>query len=191
MMKVNDATLKLIKEFEGFRSTWYRDPVGVWTIGYGHTDSAGSPKYATSKNMKLTEAEASAILQRDLERYEADVARLVRVPLNENQHGALVSFTYNLGAGNLGSSTLLRKLNAGDYAGAAAEFPRWNKAGGKELAGLTRRRAAEQALFLRPAKATSARPPAKPTPAITGQTKGLVYIIAALAAAVAAYLGVK
>ena len=75
---------------------------------------------------------------------------MVKVPLNENQHGALVSFTYNLGAGNLGSSTLLRKLNAGDYAGAAAEFPRWNKAGGKELAGLTRRRAAEKALFEKP-----------------------------------------
>ena len=149
-MKTNAAGLALIKEFEGFVPTWYRDPVGVWTIGYGHTDSAGSPKYATSKNMKLTEAEASAILQRDLERYEADVARLVRVPLNENQHGALVSFTYNLGAGNLGSSTLLRKLNAGDYAGAAAEFPRWNKAGGKVLAGLTRRREAERALFEKP-----------------------------------------
>lgn len=193
-MKTNAAGLALIKEFEGFVPTWYPDPAHGWkvpTIGYGHTDSAGSPKYATSKNMKLTEAEASAILQRDLERYEADVARLVKMPLNENQHGGLVSFTYNLGAGNLGSSTLLRKLNAGDYAGAAAEFPRWNKAGGKVLAGLTRRRAAEQALFLRPAKASSARPPAKPTPAITGQTKGLVYIIAALAAAAAVFFGVR
>lgn len=191
-MKTNAAGLALIKEFEGFVPTWYRDPVGVWTIGYGHTDSAGSPKYATSKNMKLTEAEASAILQRDLERYEADVARLVKVPLNENQHGGLVSFTYNLGAGNLGSSTLLRKLNAGDYAGAAAEFPRWNKAGGKVLAGLTRRRAAEQALFVRPVTASSARPPSKPASAISGETKGGIYIIIAGAVAALAYFfGVK
>ena len=75
----------------------------------------------------------------------------VKVPLNPNQFGALTSFTYNLGAGNLRSSTLLRKLNAGDYAGAAAEFARWNKAGGKVLKGLTRRRAAERALFEKPA----------------------------------------
>ena len=154
-MKTNAAGLALIKEFEGFVPTWYKDPVGVWTIGYGHTDNAGSPKYATSKTMILSEAEATAILQRDLGQYEDSVARLVKVPLNENQHGALVSFTYNLGAGNLGSSTLLRKLNAGDYAGAAAEFPRWNKAGGKELAGLTRRRAAEQALFEKPVSVIS------------------------------------
>ena len=149
-MKTNAEAVQLIKDFEGFVPKWYRDPVGVWTIGYGHTDSAGSPKWATSKTMILSEAEATAILQRDLGQYEDSVARLVKVPLNENQHGALVSFTYNLGAGNLAQSTLLRKLNAGDYAGAAAEFPRWNKAGGKELAGLTRRRAAEKALFEKP-----------------------------------------
>uniref|UniRef100_UPI000225FC22 lysozyme n=1 Tax=Paracoccus sp. TRP TaxID=412597 RepID=UPI000225FC22 len=98
----------------------------------------------------ITKADARTILTRDLPRYEADVTRLVRVPLNENQFGALVSFTYNLGAGNLTSSTLLRKLNAGDYAGAAAEFPTWNKAGGKVLNGLVRRRAAERALFEKP-----------------------------------------
>lgn len=154
-MKTNAEAVQLIKDFEGFVPKWYRDPVGVWTIGYGHTDSAGSPKYATSKTMVLSEAEGTAILQRDLGQYEDAVARLVKVPLNENQHGALVSFTYNLGEGNLGQSTLLRKLNAGDYAGAAAEFPRWNKAGGKELAGLTRRRAAEQALFEKPVSVIS------------------------------------
>ena len=159
-MKVNDAGLTLIKDFEGFRSNWYLDPVGVWTIGYGHTDSAGSPKYSTSKGLKLTEAEATAILARDLARYEADVTRLVKVPLNENQFGALVSFTYNLGAGNLASSTLLRKLNAGDYTGAAGEFPKWVKAGGKTLNGLVRRRAAEQALFKRP---VGSRPQPRPT----------------------------
>lgn len=150
-MKTNAAGVQLIKDFEGFVPKWYRDPVGVWTIGYGHTDSAGSPKHATSANMVLSEAEGTAILQRDLGQYEAAVDRLVKVPLNENQYAALVSFTYNLGAGNLGSSTLLRKLNAGDYEGAANEFARWNKAGGKVLNGLVRRRAAEKALFVKPA----------------------------------------
>lgn len=150
-MKTNDAALALICEFEGFMPRWYRDPVGVWTIGYGHTDSAGYPRYADDKGLVLTEADARTILARDLGQYERAVSEAVKVSLNENQFGALVSFTYNLGAGNLRSSTLLRKLNAGDYAGAAAEFGRWNKAGGRVLAGLTRRRAAERALFEKPA----------------------------------------
>ena len=190
-MKTNAAALALIQDFEGFRPTWYRDPVGVWTLGYGHTDAAGSPKYATSKNLTLTEAEGAAILQRDLERYEADVLRLVKVPLTDNQFGALVSFTYNLGAGNLGSSTLLRKLNAGDYAGAANEFPKWNRGGGKVMTGLVRRRAAEQALFNKPSRipVSDARPPAKPQP--TSSTTGPIAIIVGIALAVAAYFGVK
>lgn len=160
-MQTNDAGLALIKQSEGFMSRWYPDPAHGWavpTIGYGHTDAAGAPKFASDKDLALTEAEATAILQRDLAKYEADVRRLVKVPLNENQFSALVSFTYNLGAGNLGSSTLLRKLNAGDYAGAAAEFGRWNKAGGKALAGLTKRRAAERALFETPAAAPTPDP---------------------------------
>lgn len=154
-MKTNAAGVALIKEFEGFVPRWYLDPVGVWTIGYGHTDAAGSPKRATSPNLVLTEAEATAILQRDLVQYEDAVKRAVRVPINENQFAALVSFTYNLGAGSLGRSTLLRKLNDGDYAGAADEFPRWNKAGGRVLNGLVRRRAAERDLFLRPVRGLS------------------------------------
>ena len=85
-------------------------------------------------------------MQRDLVQYEDAVKRAVRVPVNENQFAALVSFTYNIGAGSLSRSTLLRKLNDGDYAGAADEFPRWNKAGGRVLNGLVRRRAAEREL---------------------------------------------
>lgn len=146
-MAVNQEALDLIKHFEGLVKKWYRDPVGVWTIGYGHTDSAGHPRHRDDPGLTLTDRDAEIILQRDLGQYEAAVQGAVKVPLNENQYGALVSFTYNLGPGNLRSSTLLRKLNAGDYAGAAAEFPRWNKAGGKVLQGLVRRRAAEQALF--------------------------------------------
>nr|WP_217645904.1 lysozyme [Paracoccus homiensis] len=158
--------------------------MGVWTCCYGHTDAAGDPKHAATKNKRFSQSEADEILRRDLGRYEADVARLVKVPLNENQHAALVSFTYNLGAGNLGSSTLLRKLNAGDYAGAAAEFPRWNKAGGKVLAGLTRRRKAEQTLFNKPVSRTITAP-ATNSPALAGG------VIAAIVALVAAYLGLK
>lgn len=147
-MKANDAALALIREYEGLRTTAYRDPVGIWTIGYGHTDAAGTPK--VTSGLSITASEAAEILRRDLGQYEEAVSRRVTVPLNENQFGALVSFTFNLGAANLGSSTLLRKLNAGDYDGAAAEFGKWNRAGGKVLAGLTRRRAAERALFEQP-----------------------------------------
>lgn len=172
-MKTNAAGVALIKEFEGFVPKWYPDPVGVWTIGYGHTDSAGSPKWATSKTMTLTEAEGTAILQRDLGQYEAAVTRAVKVPLNENQFAALVSFTYNLGAGNLNQSTLLRKLNAGDYDGAAGEFARWNKAGGKVLNGLVRRRAAERALFEKRVSVMDAVRPA-PKPTAAGAPPGLL-----------------
>ena len=93
---------------------------------------------------------AGCFLKRDLAQYERAVTDAVRVKLTENQFGALVSFTYNLGPGNLRSSTLLRKLNAGDYAGAAGEFGKWVKAGGRTLNGLVRRRAAERALFEKP-----------------------------------------
>lgn len=189
-MKTSAAALELIREFEGFVPRWYRDPVGVWTIGYGHTDAAGSPKHATSANMVLSEEEGSAILQRDLGQYEAAVTRAVKVPLNENQFGALVSFTYNLGAGNLNSSTLVKKLNAKDYKGAAAEFARWNKAGGKVLNGLVRRRAAEKALFERP---VSRKPPVYDAVPASGASsgKGIAIAVGAIFAAVAAWLGFK
>ena len=147
---VNDATLKLITEFEGFVPNWYPDSAHGWkvpTVAYGHTDAAGEPKYAATKNKTFTVAEGLEMLRRDLGQYESSVKKYVKVPLNANQLGALVSFTYNLGEANLASSTLLRKLNAGDYDGAAAEFARWNRANGKIMAGLTRRRLAEAALF--------------------------------------------
>lgn len=181
-MKTNAAALALIQEFEGFRASWYSDPVGVKTIGYGHTDAAGHPRYADNKALVLTKADAQIVLSRDLGQYEAAVTKAVTVPLNENQFGALVSFTYNLGAGNLQSSTLLRKLNAGDYAGAGAEFPRWNKAGGRVLAGLTRRRAAERALFEKP---VATAPQTTTTEAPSGG------IIAAIAAFFTAIFGGK
>ncbi|MGR2664258.1 lysozyme [Chromobacterium haemolyticum] len=141
-MKTSNAGIMLIKSFEGLKLVAYKCPAGIWTIGYGHTGPDVTP------GQVITQAQADALLARDLERFEAGVSRLVSVQLNQNQFDALVSFAYNLGLGALQGSTLLRLLNAGDYAGAAAQFPRWNKASGKELPGLTRRRAAEQALFL-------------------------------------------
>lgn len=151
-MAVNAAALALIKNAEGFADHWYPDPAHGWkvpTVGYGHTDAAGAPFYADTKGKRFTEDEASAILLRDLEAYEDDVRDLVKVPLNENQHGALTSFTYNLGKGNLAKSTLLKKLNRGDYEGAAKEFGKWVNAAGKPLPGLVKRREAERKLFLK------------------------------------------
>ncbi|MBF2035158.1 MAG: lysozyme [Leptolyngbyaceae cyanobacterium T60_A2020_046] len=144
--QINADGLLLIKTFEGCELRAYQDSVGVWTIGYGHTSMAGPP--TVTPGMTITEAEAEAILRRDLGKFEAGVRDLVKVPLNSNQFSALVSFSFNVGLGALGGSTMLRKLNAGDYAGAANEFPRWVRAGGQTLPGLVRRRNAEQALFL-------------------------------------------
>ncbi|WP_104097390.1 lysozyme [Stutzerimonas kunmingensis] len=139
-MHISQKGLDLIKSFEGLRLSAYKCPADVWTIGYGAT--AG-----VKAGQTITKERAEELLREDVKRFEGYVERLVKVPLTQGQHDALTSFVYNLGAGNLSNSTLLRLLNAGDYAGAAAQFDRWNKAGGKVLAGLVRRRAAERALF--------------------------------------------
>lgn len=146
---ITNEALELIKKSEGLRLYAYIDAVGVWTIGYGHTSAAGEPK--VTKGMRISKEEAESILIDDLKRvYIPAVSRNVKVPLNPNQFGALVSFTYNLGEGNLQKSTLLKKLNKGDYKGAAAEFPKWVKGGGKTLPGLVTRRKAERKLFEKP-----------------------------------------
>jgi lysozyme len=145
-MKTNEAGISLIKSFEGCRLTAYQCPAKKWTIGYGHTGKVdGKP---ITKGMCITKEKAITLLKEDLESFEKLVGKLVKVKLSENQFAALVSFTYNIGAGNLKRSTLLKKLNTEDYLGAAAEFIKWNKAGGIVLAGLTRRRKEEQKLFL-------------------------------------------
>ena len=145
-MQTSDKGIALIKEFEGCKLTAYQDSVGVWTIGYGWTQPVdGKPIRA---GMTIKQETAERLLKTGMVSYESDVSRLGKVGLTQGQFDALVSFTYNLGARSLSTSTLLRKLNAGDYAGAADEFLRWNKAGGKVLNGLTRRREAERALFL-------------------------------------------
>ena len=162
-MKTSDRGVALIKAHEGLRLSAYTDPVGVWTIGYGHTTAAGPPK--VERGMKITEAGADAILRQDLAKFERYVTDAVKVPLSQNEFDALVSFTFNLGPSNLRSSTLLRKLNAGDRAGAADEFLKWTKAGGKTLPGLVKRREAERALFRTPM--VDPRPPTpKPVPVI-------------------------
>jgi lysozyme len=161
---INQAGLELIKSFEGILDgdpttvniDPYLDPIGIWTIGWGHAISVGGKFLRGKENRKaardlypggITLEQAEQLLRGDLLDTCRDVAALVKVPLTDNQFAALVSFGFNVGCGNLGKSTLLRKLNGKDYAGAAAEFARWNKAGGKVLGGLTRRRAAEAALF--------------------------------------------
>jgi len=142
-MQISDQGLQLVKQSEGFRSAVYLDPVGLPTVGYGHLLKQGE-----SFPNGVTEAQATDLLRADVSSAENAVSSLVTVPLTQGQFDALVDFTYNLGAGNLKSSTLLKLLNAGNYQGAADEFPKWNKAGGKVLPGLTIRRQAERSLFL-------------------------------------------
>ena len=141
LRQINSIGLRLIKSFEGLRLKAYQDAVRVWTIGYGTTRGV-------KPGMVITEAQAEQLLREDVRNFEQAVNSAVKAPINDNQFSALVSFSYNVGAGALRSSTLLKLLNQGDYLGAANQFPRWNKAGGRVLAGLTRRRNAERALFL-------------------------------------------
>lgn len=142
-MKTSSNGRALIRNAEGDKLTAYYCPAGVLTIGVGHTGPDVKP------GMRITQAESDALLSADLAKFEKTVMRAVTVPLTQNQFDALVSFTYNLGEGNLRSSTLLKRVNASDFRGAAAEFAKWNKASGRALAGLTTRRAAEAALFLK------------------------------------------
>lgn len=137
--------VEMTKNFEGCRLEAYQDQVGVWTIGYGHT-------LGVKPGDVWSQQDADIWLERDLERAMDYVAELVKVPLDDHQWYALVDFVFNLGHGALYGSTLLLKLNRGDYAGAALEFPKWNKvrinASLMPSTGLTRRRLAEQAMFL-------------------------------------------
>lgn len=139
-MKTGQAGLHLIKTFEGLKLNAYLCPAKVWTIGYGTTKGV-------EPGMAITAAKAEELLSDDLRRFEDTVNTSVAVPITQNQFDALVSLAYNIGSGAFRASTLLRKLNAKDYAGAAEQFPRWNKANRKVLAGLTRRREAERKLF--------------------------------------------
>jgi len=144
-MKTGTKGIKLLKSFEGWRSKAYRDSVGVWTIGYGHTSMAGPPK--VTPNMTITKAQGEAILKKDLKKYEKAVNDYVRVQLTQEQFDALVSFCYNVGPGNFKKSSVLRYVNARKFDDVPSRLMLWNKAGGKVLRGLTRRRAAEGELW--------------------------------------------
>lgn len=154
-MKTSAQGRKFIESFEGLILKAYDDhndhvvevgqhAIGVLTIGYGHTDAAGPPKVYVGQ--QITQTDADNILASDLASVEIEVNQLVKVPLNQNQYDALVSFQFNTGA--LGKSTLLKVLNEKNYDAAADDFLAWDHAGGVKLAGLTRRRTEERKMFL-------------------------------------------
>lgn len=148
-MQVSDAGINLIKSFEGFRSKAYPDPKSggaPYTIGYGTTKyTSGAP---VKPGDSVTPGQAELYLREDVKKFANSVDALVTAPLKQCQYDALVSFVYNLGATNFRTSTLLKKLNARDYKGAADEFLRWVSPGSSVEAGLRRRRTAERDLFL-------------------------------------------
>lgn len=146
MMKASKDAVTLIKHFEGCRLKAYPDPGSAdgkpWTIGYGHTGRD------VVKGLRWTQAQADAALAQDVARFAGEVEGLIKVSVTQSQLDALVSFAYNVGLGALAGSTLLRLLNTHDHDGASRQFARWNKNSGQVMRGLTRRRAAESALFL-------------------------------------------
>ncbi|CAI1182868.1 lysozyme [Serratia proteamaculans] len=145
-MQVSSKGISLIKRFEGCKLNAYQDSVGVWTIGYGWTQPVDGRKIGPG--MAIDQATAERLLKCGLVQYEQGVNQLVKVIITQGQFDALVSFAYNLGLRSLSTSTLLRKLNAGDKQGAADEFGKWVNAGGVRLNGLVKRREAERELFL-------------------------------------------
>lgn len=132
--------LALIKKFEGCELEAYQCSAGVWTIGYGHTKDV-------VEGMTISKEEAEQMLVDELHEYENYINEYVNVALSQNQFDALVSWVYNLGPANLKASTMLKVLNSGKYEDVPAQIKRWNKAGGKVLEGLIRRREAEACLF--------------------------------------------
>jgi len=164
---INDAGLRLIQNSEGLRLTAYQDSVGVWTIGYGHTEGV-------KPGQSISEPKALAFLRADVGWAEAAVEKLVTVPLTPGQFSALVSFVFNLGAGALEESTLLKLLNQGHYVEAAGEFGKWVFAGGQVLEGLVIRRNKERQLFLDDTKLPSAKPKQVPEHRIPDLSKASV-----------------
>ena len=139
-MRTGDEGIALIRHFEGCRLDAYLCPAGVWTIGYGHTKGV-------KEGETIDQEAAEAFLIEDLEEFEGYVTEMVEVPLSQSQFDALVSWTFNLGPGNLERSTLLAKLNQREYTDVPFEIKRWTRAGGVILPGLVKRRDAEAALF--------------------------------------------
>ena len=139
-MKISEEGLSLIKKFEGCELKAYQDSVDVWTIGYGHTKGV-------EDGQEITQEEAEEMLASELDEYEGYLNDLVECDLEQCQFDALVAWVYNLGPTNLRSSTMLKRLNSNDLEDVPNQIKRWNKAGGKVLNGLVRRREAEALLF--------------------------------------------
>lgn len=157
-MKISDKAKEMIKHHEGVRFKPYRCPALLWTIGVGHVlypaqaklklDERNAVPLNSEDNRIWTPEEVNSLLGKDLARFEQGVARLCPTSVNNQNHfDALVSFSFNLGLGSLQKSALRMKYNRGDIQGAAEEMRKWNKAGGKVLAGLTKRRNEEAALL--------------------------------------------
>ncbi len=146
-MKTSESGIGLIKHFESLSLVPYKCPAGKWTTGYGSCFYAdGTP--VREGDPALTEDQALTLLRNTLRQYEDEVNRSVKVALTQDQYDALVDLCYNIGCSNFRTSTLLRKLNEGNYGAAASQFERWNQGGGKVLPGLVKRRAAERSLFM-------------------------------------------
>jgi lysozyme len=185
-MKMTSKGLALIKRYEGFRSRAYRDAVGVWTIGYGHTSRAGPPN--VSAGMVISRKQAEKILTRDIDRFARTIRPMIKVDLTNEQFSALVSFAYNVGPAGFARSSVLKAVNAGQFDNVPHRLSLWVKAGGRTLKGLVRRRAAEGELFIkskpsgekrkhRPVKPVHGKPPEKSTTilaAIVSALAGLV-----------------
>ena len=148
--EISENGIKLLKEFEGEILKGYLDAVGLLTVGVGHLVLAGEPY---KLGQKITAEESNNLLKKDLDRFENFLNSVIKVQINQNQFDALLSLCFNIGQRNFQNSSVLRKLNAGNYAAAAAAFKLWNKArkNGRliVLKGLVRRRAAEMELFLK------------------------------------------
>lgn len=159
--------LALIQHFEGLYLTAYRCPSGVWTIGYGHTGLRHNDG-TVHAGRRVTEAEAQKLLAHDMLYFCDGVEKLllprVRAELNDNQFGALVSFAFNCGLGNLTRSTLLQRVNSRRYTECQAEFLKWTRSNGRILRGLIRRRQSEANLFALPTGAATERAMRMPLP---------------------------
>lgn len=173
--------LALIRRHEGYRKTAYRCPAGVWTVGYGHTSMAGPPPVFAG--LEVSRAQANEILARDVEAVARQVTALLKVPLASQEFSALVSFAFNVGIGNFAKSSVLKAVNAGDFAAVPRRLQLWTKAGGKVLPGLIRRRAAEAELFVGEAESGLGRLPVEPVEGkpVYGSTTNLAVVISALA----------
>ena len=168
-MMVNQATIDLIKRWEGCKLKAYKDVAGVWTVGYGLTSRAGFIEVGPETT--LTQDEADWYLEQVVNDFASKIAPMITAPINENQFGAFASLAYNIGVGGFGKSSALRRFNAGQIMEVPAAMRMWKKAGGKVVQGLVNRREAEIKLFLTPVveKPVASQGRSKPTQSRTVQ----------------------